>query len=55
MVNGTEIPQDPNDANGWDYTNTGMTAVQVYGPTCTGIMNGSIRPYVKIVFKCIIN
>jgi hypothetical protein len=54
VVNGTEIPRDPNHANGWDYTNTGMTAVQVYGPTCTGIMNGSITD-VKIVFKCIIN
>ena len=31
-----------------------MTAVQIYGPTCTGIMNGSITD-VKIVFKCIIN
>jgi hypothetical protein len=54
VVNGKEIPRDPNHADGWDYTNTGMTAVQVYGNTCTGIMNGSITD-VKIVFKCIIN
>ena len=54
VVNGTEIKRDPNHANGWDYTSTGMTAVQIYGSACTGIMNGSVTD-VKIVFKCIIN
>ena len=54
VVNGNEIPRDLNHANGWDYTSTGMTAVQIYGSVCTGIMNGSITD-VKIVFKCIIN
>jgi hypothetical protein len=54
VVNGSELGRDPNHANGWDYTSTGMTAVQIYGSTCTGIMNGSITD-VKIVFKCIIN
>ena len=52
-VNGTEIPQDPNHVNGWDYTSAGMTAVEVYGPQCAGIMNGTAQ--VQIVFKCIIN
>ena len=31
-----------------------MTAVQIYGSACDGIMNGSVTD-VKIVFKCIIN
>jgi hypothetical protein len=53
VVNGAEIPKDTNHANGWDYTSTGMTAVQIYGPTCDGIMNGSITN-VQIVFKCIV-
>jgi hypothetical protein len=54
IVNGTELPQDPSHTNGWDYTSTGMTAVQVYGPQCTAIMNGQTTD-VQIVFKCIIN
>jgi hypothetical protein len=53
VVNGAEIPKDTGHTNGWDYTSTGMTAVQVYGPTCDGIMNGSITN-VQIVFKCIV-
>ena len=53
VVNGAEIPHDASMTNGWDYTSTGMTAVQIYGPTCTGIMNGSITN-VQIVFKCIV-
>jgi hypothetical protein len=52
-VNGTELAKDTNHLNGWDYTTTGMTAVQIYGPTCDGIMNGSITN-VQIVFKCIV-
>jgi len=54
VVNGVELKRDANHADGWDYTSTGMTAVQIYGSACTGIMNGSITD-VKIVFKCIIN
>ena len=54
IVNGTELPKDTNHTNGWDYTSTGMTAVQVYGPQCDAIMNGSANS-VEIVFKCIIN
>ena len=53
VVNGAEIPHDASMTNGWEYTSTGMTAVQIYGPTCTGIMNGSITN-VQIVFKCIV-
>jgi hypothetical protein len=54
VVNGTELKRDTTHTNGWDYTSAGMTAVQLYGSACTGIMNGSITD-VKIVFKCIIN
>jgi len=54
VINGTELGRDANHVNGWDYTSAGMTAVQVYGSACDGIMNGSITD-VKIVFKCIIN
>jgi hypothetical protein len=54
IVDGKELSQDTNHANGWDYTSTGMTAVQVYGSTCDAIMSGQAKS-VEIVFKCIIN
>jgi len=54
IVNGTEISRDPSQTNGWDYTSTGMTAVQVYGSTCDAIMSGQAKS-VEIVFKCVIN
>ena len=54
VINGVEILRDPTHVNGWDYTSTGMTAVQVYGSNCNAIMNGSATS-VQIVFKCIIN
>jgi hypothetical protein len=54
VIDGKELPQDTNHANGWDYTSAGMTAVQVYGSQCDAIMNGNAKN-VEIVFKCIIN
>ena len=40
IVDGKELTKDTNHTNGWDYTSTGMTAVQVYGSTCDAIMSG---------------
>jgi hypothetical protein len=54
VVNGVEIPHDTTQTNGWDYTSTGMTAIQIYGPNCNAILSGG-TPDVKIVFKCIIS
>jgi hypothetical protein len=51
-VNGTEIPQDKNHTNGWDFSGTNQ--VTVYGPNCNAIM-GPSPPAVQIVFKCIVN
>ncbi len=51
-VNGTEIPQDKNHTNGWDYSGTGQ--VVVYGSSCNAIMATPPAP-VEIVFKCIVN
>jgi hypothetical protein len=54
VIDGTEIPHDTSQTNGWDYTSTGMTAVQVFGSQCNAIMSGQAKT-VEIVFKCIIN
>ena len=37
------VPRDPSQTNGWDYTSTGMTAIQIFGPNCNAIMNGVPR------------
>jgi hypothetical protein len=49
----TMIAKDPNHANGWDYTNAGHTAIEVYGPQCDAIVKGTIKT-VTVTFRCII-
>jgi len=53
VVGGAEIPHDPSHANGWDYTSTGRTAIEIYGPICDDIEAGT-QTSVQIVFKCLI-
>jgi len=50
---GNFIPKDTSHANGWDYTDTTMTSVVVYGATCDKIKTGAIQS-VSIKFQCII-
>ena len=50
---GTRIPQDTSHANGWDYTNTAHTAIEIYGPKCDAITAGTIMK-VTVTFRCII-
>jgi len=52
-INGTEIPQDKNHTNGWDFSGTNQ--VTVYGSNCNAIMSGNPPPMVQIVFKCSVN
>src|SRR5262245_17933177 len=49
----TKIPRDTTHANGWDYTNTAHTAIEVYGPQCDAITAGTIKT-VTVTFRCII-
>jgi hypothetical protein len=50
---GTKIPQDMTHANGWDYTNTEHTAIEIYGPKCDAITAGTIMN-VTVTFRCIV-
>jgi hypothetical protein len=52
-VDGVEIPRDPNHTNGWDYTDSTFTAVDIYGATCDGLTNGALT-IVKIVYRIIL-
>jgi hypothetical protein len=37
----TQIPQDPAHADGWDYTDATQTAIQLYGPACSKVTDGT--------------
>jgi hypothetical protein len=50
---GTLIPRDTSHANGWDYTDSTMTSLIVYGATCDQIKAGTIKS-VSVKFQCII-
>jgi hypothetical protein len=50
---GMPIPRDINHADGWDYTNTAHTAIEVYGPRCDAVTAGTIMT-VTVTFRCII-
>ena len=50
VVNGTEIYIDPNHSNGWDYTDTAYSGLQIFGPQCDVIKAGSAQ--VHITYDC---
>lgn len=41
LVNGTAIPEDTSLTNGWTYSDTTYTMVQIYGPICDAITAGT--------------
>jgi hypothetical protein len=47
-----EITRDTTHANGYDYTDTTMNAIQVYGPLCDQILKAEIHD-VTVAFTCI--
>jgi hypothetical protein len=50
---GTEIMRDTSHTNGYDYTDSTMMSIQVYGPLCDQIMSGAIHD-VAVTFICIV-
>jgi hypothetical protein len=50
---GALIPRDTGHTNGWDYTDSTMTSIVVYGETCDKIKSGTIDN-VSVKFRCII-
>jgi len=47
-----EITRDTTHANGYDYTDSTMNAIQVYGPLCDQILKAEIHD-VTVAFTCI--
>jgi hypothetical protein len=39
--NGLRAPHDTTHANGWDYTSTSYTTIQLYGSWCDHVTNGT--------------
>jgi hypothetical protein len=50
---GSEIMRDPSHTSGYDYTDSTMNSIQVYGPLCDQIMSGTIHD-VTVTFQCIV-
>jgi hypothetical protein len=46
-----KVPPDPNKLNGWAYTDTNDTAVEVYGSWCT-MLQAAGAGAVQIIFGC---
>ncbi len=52
ILDGTEIPRDPNHLNGWDYLDASQSAIQLYGPACQAL---AAPPHtISIVFRCLL-
>jgi hypothetical protein len=50
-VNDVTAPRDTNHTDGWDYTDSSYTAIQVYGSWCD-MIKSSAATMVDIVFGC---
>jgi hypothetical protein len=53
LGDGNPISRDPSHANGYDYTDSTMQSIQVYGPLCDQIMSGAIKD-VTVAFRCLV-
>jgi hypothetical protein len=53
LGDGNAIDRDPSHANGYDYTDSTMQSIQVYGPLCDQIMSGAIKN-VAVTFRCLV-
>jgi hypothetical protein len=51
FVNGALLSQDSGHTSGWDYHGADFKQIQIYGPTCDGLMGGKIAS-VAIQFLC---
>ncbi len=40
-LDGVALPRDQTRANGWDYTSADMTSIQLFGPPCQAVTNGT--------------
>ena len=53
LGDGNAISRDPSHTNGYDYTDTTMQSIQVYGALCDQIMSGTIKD-VTVAFRCLV-
>ena len=50
---GMGIKQDTTHTDGWDYSNPEHTAIEVFGPRCDAVKDGTIMN-VTVTFRCVI-
>ena len=50
-VDGVAVPRDPSKQAGWDYTDNTLTTIELYGPACDAIQDGTEHD-VTATFQC---
>jgi hypothetical protein len=51
FVDGTEVPRDPNEVDGWEYTDDSHMAIELYGEACAQLQDGAEHT-VTATFEC---
>jgi hypothetical protein len=51
---GALIGRDPTHVDGWDYSNTAHTAIEVFGPRCDAVKAGTTMN-VTVTFRCVVS
>ena len=52
-IDGVDIPHDYDHENGWDYTDSSLEHMQLYGPVCDHVM-AAAAPAVTVSFLCLL-
>jgi len=53
-VDGAEVPRDPTQTDGWDYTDASLTEITLFGAACDNLQNGD-EHQVTATFACLID
>jgi hypothetical protein len=54
FANGKPLPRDTAHRDGWDYTDSTETFIEVYGPTCEDLLNPDLKARALIIaFRCL--
>lgn len=53
-LDGKEVPRDAGKKNGWSYTDSTLTKIELYGPACATLQDGK-KHTLTATFACVVN
>lgn len=53
-LDGALVPRDANKQNGWNYTDSSLTKIKLYGSSCTKLQDGA-KHALTATFACVVN